>query len=287
MLTIFTPAYNRAYTLERLYKSLCNQTNFDFEWLIVDDGSTDNTKELVKTFSSDNFKIRYYLKENEGKHIAINYGAELAAGEWFFIVDSDDYLPENSVETVLNYCRQIENNPEFAGVAGIKAFNKDEIIGTTISEEYLDATTIEYRYKYKIVGDKAEVIRTDILKKYKFKKFLNEKFMQESVLWYATAEDGYKFRWFNEIIYYGEYIEDGLTRNGREIARKSCLSRSYADNHIVGIKEIPLKVRFKSCINYYRYGMYGNKNIRELFVASNSKLLSLFSIIVAVVLKIK
>ena len=104
-ITVFTPTYNRAYTLERLYKSLLNQTSYDFEWLIVDDGSTDNTSELIKSFQNNQlFDVRYYKQGNGGKHVAINKGVELAEGELFFIVDSDDYLTDDAIAITKKYC---------------------------------------------------------------------------------------------------------------------------------------------------------------------------------------
>ena len=98
MITIFTPTYNRAYKLSDLYESLLQQTCFDFEWLIIDDGSTDNTRDLIETFDANGkFPIRYFYKQNEGKQVAINYAAKEAQGEWVFIVDSDDMLTTDAV----------------------------------------------------------------------------------------------------------------------------------------------------------------------------------------------
>lgn len=99
-ISIFTPTYNRAYILGALYESLRKQTCLDFEWIIVDDGSTDNTEELCHRFYSDLFPIHYFKIPNHGKHVAINFGIQKALGEWFFIVDSDDQLPEHSIENI-------------------------------------------------------------------------------------------------------------------------------------------------------------------------------------------
>ena len=122
MITVFTPCYNRAYALQRLFESLQAQGSSDFEWLIVDDGSTDRTDELCRGFARDaNFPVRYMRQENSGKHVAINRGAVEARGEWFFIVDSDDFLPPDSIETNERYLAQIETDPGFAGVSGVCA----------------------------------------------------------------------------------------------------------------------------------------------------------------------
>ena len=120
LVTVFTPTYNRAYILEQLYRSLCSQTCKNFEWLIVDDGSTDNTCELVALWSQENkFSIRYYLQKNGGKHRAINKGVELAQGELFYIVDSDDQLPPNSINDILCIYSDVCDDDSFAGVCEI------------------------------------------------------------------------------------------------------------------------------------------------------------------------
>ena len=219
--TVFTPTYNRAYTLERLYKSLLNQTSYDFEWLIVDDGSTDNTSELIKSFQNNQlFDVRYYKQKNSGKHVAINKGVSLAQGDLFFIVDSDDYLTINSIETIITWENSISDKSSFAGIAGNKGFTNESIIGRTFSGKYVDATSLE-RDKYHIEGDKAEVFYTNILKQFPFPVFDGERFITENVVWYRIAAEGYRLRWFNEIIYIAEYLEDGLS--ARQI-------KLYADN---------------------------------------------------------
>lgn len=122
MITVFTPAYNRGYVLERLFDSLQKQTCKEFEWLVIDDGSTDETKDLLSSFAQRaNFPMRYRRQKNSGKHVAINRGAQLAKGEWFFIVDSDDWLPSDSIEVNSRYIEQIADDPAFAGVSGVRA----------------------------------------------------------------------------------------------------------------------------------------------------------------------
>ena len=218
MVTVFTPTYNRAELLLKLYDSLKGQTSFDFEWLIVDDGSKDNTKELVNNLARacDKFPIRYYYQENHGKHVAINYGVQLAYGEKFFIVDSDDWLPNNAIELILSFFEEIRGLDGYAGIAGLKLYVNGEIVGSTFDGKTVDCTTLE-RTKYSILGDKAEVFYTDILKKYPFPVFDNENFLSEEIVWNRIARDGYKFRWFNEGLYFCEYLDGGLSKtSGKE-----------------------------------------------------------------------
>ena len=217
-ITVFTPTYNRAKTLPRLFESLEKQTFKDFEWLIVDDGSTDNTEELVAALMArqNAFNIVYKKTENGGKHRAINRGIRLASGELTFIVDSDDWLPETSLEDVDNVEKSIKDKSEFGGVCGLKCYESEGVVGGTFDGEQLDITTIE-RKKFGIVGDKAEVYYTELLKKYPFPEFDGEKFATESLVWNKIAYDGYKLRFFNKNIYLCEYQADGLSSSGNTL----------------------------------------------------------------------
>lgn len=219
-ITVFTPTYNRATTLSALYRSLQRQTFCDFEWLIVDDGSVDNTEELVSAWlqESNSFCIRYVKQKNGGKHRAINVGVAMAKAKLFFIVDSDDQLTERALETVVGQvCSLPEGSSErFAGVCGCRGYTETQIIGTTFLGETLDCTALE-RAKHGISGDKAEVFFTDILKKYPFPEYEGENFVTECVVWDKIAEEGYNLRYFNRIIYLCEYREDGLTHQGLDL----------------------------------------------------------------------
>lgn len=217
-ITVFTPTYNRAYIIEKLYRSLQSQTISDFEWLIIDDGSTDNTNELLDTWMKENnkFPIRYYKVKNGGKHRAINKATGLAQGKLFFIVDSDDHLTSDALESVVNWERSIKNKERFCGLSGNRGKSENYIIGSTFEGKYLDATSLE-RNRYNITGDKAEVFYTEILRQYKFDEIEGEKFITEATVWNRMAFDGYKIRWFNKTIYLCDYLDDGLTKNMNEI----------------------------------------------------------------------
>lgn len=210
-LTICTPTYNRGKLLKRLYESLISQSCKEFEWIIIDDGSTDDTGQIVKMMSEELLiDIVYYKQENQGKHVAINKAVDIAKGNLFFIVDSDDWLPVDSVEKILFIEKNIQNKEIYAGVAGNKISSNGKIIGTTFEGDSIDCTSLQ-RKKHNINGDKAEIFYTDILKKYPFPVFENEKFLTESVVWYRIAKDGYVIHWTNEPLYYCEYLEGGLS----------------------------------------------------------------------------
>lgn len=229
--TVFTPTYNRAYILGELYKSLQQQTDYQFEWLIVDDGSTDDTNEIVSKWieAETRFPIRYFRKENGGKHRAINFALQYAQGEYFFVVDSDDRLVPDAIETV---CAQIKSLPtdgckKYAGICNCKGYSTTEIVGTSFEGDFIDCTSLE-REKFGITGDKAEVFFTEIMRQYPFPEFKGEKFVTECVVWDKMAADGYSLRFFNEILYLCEYREDGLTQQGLDLYYRNPLGYGYA-----------------------------------------------------------
>lgn len=217
-ITVFTPTYNRAYIIENLYRSLQRQTFRDFEWLIVDDGSTDHTEEVVEAWQRENndFPIRYYKKENGGKCRAINYGIDRAEGELFFNVDSDDYLTDDALEKVASWVDTLPKDGSFCGVVGNLGTAPDVTPNTPLNAPYRDATLLE-RYadyaKHPIDGERAPVFFTEIQKKYKYPEFEGEKFVTPAVTWNRMAHDGYKVRVFDDIIWVYEYQPDGLTAN--------------------------------------------------------------------------
>lgn len=213
-ITVFTPTYNRGYIIMKLYDSLKHQSFKDFEWIVIDDGSNDNTSEIFKNISNDKqeFEITYIKVKNGGKHRAINKGLELAQGELFFIVDSDDYLANDALEKIVNWEKTIKNKNEIVGLAGLRCYEDKSIIGSTFKGEYVDCTMLE-RNKYNISGDKAEVLYTNIFRKFLFPEIKNENFLSEAVVWNRISKENLKIRYINEKIYICEYLGDGLTNN--------------------------------------------------------------------------
>lgn len=227
-ITIFTPTYNRAYIIDNLYQSLRRQTYKDFEWVLFDDGSEDNTEELVKKWicQENFFPITYVKGKNGGKCRAINRGLELAQGEMFFVVDSDDYLTDDACEKIVSWMNSIRDLPEFCGVAGNRGQTPTETQNTIwrtdpntpwYNKPYRDATFLE-RYpevsEYPLDGERAEVFWTDVYKKYPYPEFEGENFISEGVSYQRMAHDGYKVRYFEDIIWIWEYLDDGVTKKG-------------------------------------------------------------------------
>ena len=250
-ITVFTPTYNRGYLLDKLYESLLKQTNTDFEWLIIDDGSNDNTSNIINKFiDDDKIRIRYFYQENGGKHRAINKGLDIAEGELFFIVDSDDTLIPTAIELVLEKYKSVENCPEFAGISFNRGYSEKKIVGKTFYLEFKDFTNLE-RGRNNILGDKSEIYRTEILRNIKFPEIEGENFMSEIVLWNEVARQGYKLRWYNEIIYICNYLEDGLTVNRDNIYLRNPIAHKMMVNELLQI-DFPIKSKINTIYNYYK-----------------------------------
>ncbi|MCD8011874.1 MAG: glycosyltransferase family 2 protein [Lachnospiraceae bacterium] len=296
-ISVFTATYNRGHLLQNLYNSLLKQTYENFEWVVVDDGSEDDTESKVAEFIQDNkIQIKYVKKPNGGKHSAWNLGVKSACGELMFGCDSDDTLKPNALELTWNYWSTVRGDKTYAGVIGLRGGVNDEVLhGKRNStppkqikwleeQEYVDATIFEYRYKMKINGDRAEAIRRDVWQKFPFPVYEGENFMSESVLFDRLGKAGYKFRYFNTIIMTTNYLSDGLASNMIKNQRKSALSTAYTINLHVSCTELPLSERMRSACNYYRYGAC-KKTLRKLFLESNNKFFAVIAIPIGVLLK--
>lgn len=215
MITVFTPTYNRAYIINNLYQSLLAQTNFDFEWLVIDDGSTDETEQYFNSIllKENPFDITYVKQENGGKHRAINTGVKLAKGEVFLIVDSDDFLTKDAIEKVTCWVSGLDSSKKWAGVAGARGYDEKTYIGKVYGKsKFVDAKNTE-REKFNLMGDKAEAYFTKVLREFPFPEIDGEKFLSEEVVWNRIAKEGYYIRWYKDIIYICDYLDDGLTKN--------------------------------------------------------------------------
>lgn len=217
LLTVFTPTYNRAHTLPRLFESLQSQSDKRFEWLICDDGSNDNTDEVVQKFiaTADGFQIKYLKQQHGGKHRAQNIAINSASGKYFITCDSNKYLSGNAVALILSMFNTIEGMSEMCGVGGYRADFSGNVYGgpMKLNGQFVDCTNLD-RQQFNLGGDKSTAFYTDILRKYPFPEFDGEYFVSESAWLTPMAMDGYKIRWFPKILVYGEYAEDGLTKQG-------------------------------------------------------------------------
>lgn len=289
-ITIFTPTYNRGYVIENLYKSLQRQSDFNFEWLVINDGSTDNTDDLFKKWlNEDNkFLIRYYKQDNKGLMYTFNQGVNLANGEYLSKIDSDDYVTDNCVELLINWLETIKNVDGVYGVGGMRGTDIDTPLkGKNYwpkiekRDGYIDIFDYE-RDKYNLNADMTEAWSVSILKKFPFPVFDGEKFAPEEIVFNAIALSGYKIRWFPKIICICNYLPDGLTKNHLTIQKQNPLGFSLAWKNKLNLKTT-FKRKVFCLIQSGALAIYSGKP-RYIWIDNRYKLLSTvllpFSIII-------
>lgn len=252
LVTILTPTYNRCDKLPELKKSLENQTSKDFEWLIVDDGSTDQTDIWVKqTEKNVDFSVRYIKKTNGGKHTALNIGVKEITSELTVIVDSDDILLPQAVELIGEYYNKYKNNKNVGVLSYLRVFSDGTTIVPVDQEERV-ASYIQYRIKESRPGDMAEVFWTKALKEFPFPEFTGECFLSEDVVWIQIGLK-YDYVFIDQPIYQCEYLEGGLTANDKKMKFASPLG-SMMRGKMLMHPECGLKANIKGAViwNCYR-----------------------------------
>ena len=248
MITVFTPTYNRASLLPKLYDSLKKQSRKSFEWLVVDDGSEDKTRFLIEKWIEENpFEIRYVYQDNGGKHRAINRGALEARGEWIFFVDSDDVLPYDSLMIIEDRLKSIEADESFFGISCMRANKKGEIKEFGFKGDYFD----QYPHKIDYRGDFADVWRTSILKRYPFPDIPGEKFCAECLVIFRISQK-YKMRYFKDVIYICDYLEGGLTDSSIKNRRKSAGYTILVNLETMNFS-CPSRRRLRAAVNFWRF----------------------------------
>ncbi len=249
-ITVFTPTFNRAYCLGKCYNSLTNQPVKDFVWLIIDDGSSDNTKELVDSWINENkIEIIYHYQKNQGMHGAHNSAYKLMNTELNICIDSDDYMADNAIEKILVAWENIKGNNEFAGIVGLDADKNDQIIGTKIPNHINTTTLYDLYNKHGVKGDKKLVYRTEIVKKYpQYPIFENERFVPLGYL-YQLIDQDYMLSPVNEVFCIVEYQEDGSSMNILKQYRRHPQGFAFSRKSRMKLAE-NLKDLFKNAIHY-------------------------------------
>lgn len=215
LFTVFTPTYNRAHTLHRVYDSLCAQTLRDFEWIVIDDGSTDNTAEVVADWiKTADFPIRYFKQEHAGKHIAHNFAAREARGKFFLPLDSDDACTPRALERMAYHWNTIPDSerPLYCGIDGLCRDQNGKIIGDRFPSDPFDTTLRERRYIYRVRGEKWGSTLTDVVRRYPFPNVARGQYLAEGIVWLDIGKT-YKNRCVNEVFrtYYIDDNEPGVT----------------------------------------------------------------------------
>lgn len=280
ILTVFTPAYNRAHTLHRCYDSLKRQSCKDFVWLIVDDGSTDNTAELVKEWQKiDNgFEIKYIYKKNGGMHTAHNTAYENIDTELNVCIDSDDYLADGAAKKIIEFWKK-NGGEKYAGIVGLDADFKNKIIGNSF-ESNLISTTLSGYYRNGGKGDKKLVYRTDLMKKYPpYPVFEGEKYVSLGYK-YLLCDQDYELLVLNEVLCNVEYQEDGSSMN---------MFKQYLNNPkgFAFIRKVHMKYNktlfenYKTCIHYVSSSIISRN--RKFLKESPKKFLTICAIPLGIV----
>ncbi len=262
------------HTLHRVYESLAAQTYRNFEWLIIDDGSTDNTYELVENWKKEaNFPIRYYWQENKGKHVAFNKGVKEARGEFFLPLDSDDACVPEALERFKYYWDSIQPNQKqlFSGICALCRDQNGKLVGDRFPFDIMDSNSLEIHYRYKVKGEKWGFQRRDVLLRYPYPEAKGVKFIPEGIVWNRIAKL-YKIRFVNEMlrIYWVQRTSDSdqLTRAlyfpkkhapGCAFYYESCLNE-----HIVWYRYAPLEF-LRYAIHYIRLSLHTKLTIFEIF----------------------
>lgn len=274
-LTIFTPAYNRAHTIGRTYESLCRQTCKDFEWLVIDDGSTDNTRALVEEWIAEaRISIRYIYQENQGMHGAHNTAYRSIYTELNTCIDSDDWLPDDAVEKIVRFW-QVYGSEKYAGLVGLDQTEDGKVIGKNFPEGMTETTLSGY-YAAGGRGDKKLVYRTDVITKYpEYPRFDGERYFSLGYK-YLLIDQDYKLLVINEPLAIIEYQQDGSSMNMLKQYWNNPKGFSYL--RVFHMKYChTFKRRMMTCIHYVSHSIRCHN--RRFLSESPLKLLTMLAIL--------
>lgn len=274
LITVLTPTFNRGGRLQSLWESLQKQTIKDFEWLVVDDGSTDGTKDLITQLQEkSDFPIRYIYKSNGGKHTALNVGIHTICSELIFIVDSDDCVTYDAVESILKIHKKYRSQNNICGYAFLRAFPDGKVNGKKFDVDEKIGSYIDVRVNGDDTGaDKAEVFKTHCLKEFPFPEYPNEKFLGEDLVWVRMARK-YEMVHINKAIYVGNYLEDGLTNNRRKHNIASPIGCMHRAEEFME-SDLKTRYRIKGGLQYIVYGRFAGVKVVDLIHKSRHKVLA-------------
>lgn len=263
LLSIVTPAYNRGELLKKCYESLCAQTNYDFEWILVDDGSTDNTKEMGEALAArkNPFPVVYLRKENGGKHTALNAAHPYVQGKYVLILDSDDTLTADAVETVSVNWKRYEFDERISMVIFLKQ-TADQELCAFAEDENVPVSLLKYKRTCVRSSDCCEVIRAEWFLRFPFPVFPGERFLAETALWNRVGEKTLCV-YINKPIYVCEYLDGGLSSAGRAMRLKNPLGGKYT-SYLRMHKDCRIQERVRAGILYWIYGYFAGCSTSEL-----------------------
>lgn len=269
-LSIITPTFNRGKFLPHCFGSLCRQTDSDFEWIVIDDGSEDDTVELIRSLKAD-FPILFHRQENGGKHTALNAAHPFVHGQFVLILDSDDTLIPTAVEQIKTAWKRYQPEAEI----GIVTFLKGEAEGKPVCiapDEGVPVDIMRYRRKCFTGSDCCEVIRAELFLRYPFPVFEGERFLSEGALWNRVSLS-HRCVYVNRVIYLCEYQPDGLTKSGKKLRIHNPRGGMYTSNLNMHRKNyFPRRVKYG--LLYTCYGFFAGESPVKILCHSDYKLLS-------------
>jgi glycosyltransferase involved in cell wall biosynthesis len=265
LFTVLTPAYNRPHTLGRVYESLKAQTFKDFEWLIVDDSTTNDVQAVVQPWlARPNTFVRYVKQKNSGKHIAHNNGVTQAQGELCIILDDDDTLTETALERFAHHWNSIPESERatFSGVAGLCTnYDTGELLGGKFPQDVLDSDTIAINYIYHLGDDRQGFTRTDILREHLFPTFGGEKYITEGIVWNRISRK-YKIRFVNDIVCVKQY---GMTKSiVGHLSRSPNATSTYYQEIMDAPYPFSFMTRTKLHAGYVRYALHAKRGLGQI-----------------------
>ncbi len=269
--TVFTPTYNRAHLLHRVYDSLRQQTFRDFEWLVVDDGSTDDTRAVVENWATEaDFPIRYFWQVNQGKNTAQNLAVEHARGRFFIEFDDDDACVPSALERFDAYWRTIPPSQQetFAGIAVCMRYDDGALVGTPYPEPVLDASYAECVLRYGIKGEKWFALRTDLLRAHPFPTIPGKNiYFLEAIVWYAIGHT-HKLRCVNDVLYIYYRGHSSMTWQKRRravdhihIAPAQVLQYSQMLNDLLEYAPGNLRRFCMAAVHYARFSFHDRRSV--------------------------
>jgi glycosyltransferase involved in cell wall biosynthesis len=259
--TVFTPTYNRRHTLSGVYNSLKAQTCQDFEWAIVDDGSSDGTAELVQEWqSAAPFPIRYAYQQNSGKHVAWNRGVNMARGEMFVILDSDDTCVPHALERFREAWLEIPeaDRGRYSTVTALCAHPAGRMVGSAFPAAVVDAHTAVAQITIRGRGERWGMNRTDLLRRYLFPVYEGERFIPEAIVWNRLAR-GYSTRFVNEPLRIYEPRIDGLSATMLRIRVCSPQGTAITYRELAEL-DLPLALRARAAVNCVRFSRHAHQS---------------------------
>lgn len=273
-ITVFTPTFNRAYTLHKCYESLIQQQNQDFQWLIIDDGSNDNTKELVEGWKSDNIiPIEYMYKENGGMHSGYNLAYDTIKTELSVCIDSDDYLTDDAINKIITFWNENKTN-DYSGIVGLNITKNGKVVGKELP---IQKTIKMYDFYNRLggTGDKTIVYRPELMRPYRSPEFEGERLFPTAYKYFSVDLD-YDLLVLNEPLGIVEYMDDGFTNNIIKQYKKNLNSFIYYRKFLMNYPNVTFKHQVNSAIHYVAECLLAKR--KKWLVNSPKKILTFFNI---------